>query len=99
MTGRLLVGDTAPTAQVAMVPFQVDPLMLVSCRCCRRATRGRARSSRMSSWQVEGSTRLDDWYSTTAGGRHSLARSRPPPVGRQWTPTGSRQHASVTHFA
>ncbi|GBP53611.1 hypothetical protein EVAR_79828_1 [Eumeta japonica] len=36
--------------------------------------------------------------STRGGGRHSSSwtRSRPPVVGRWWTPTGSRRHASVT---
>ncbi|GBP83210.1 hypothetical protein EVAR_66761_1 [Eumeta japonica] len=37
-------------------------------------------------------------WCSTRGGRHSSSwtRSRPPVVGRWWTPTGSRRHASVT---
>ncbi|GBP56764.1 hypothetical protein EVAR_37020_1 [Eumeta japonica] len=50
MPGRLLVGDTTPTDQVAMV----RTIVLESCQCRRRTARGRARSSRMRSWQVEG---------------------------------------------
>ncbi|GBP79143.1 hypothetical protein EVAR_100105_1 [Eumeta japonica] len=52
----------------------------------------------MRSRQVEGGIRLDSWCSTRVGGRRSSSctRSRPPVVGRWWTPTGSRRHASVT---
>ncbi|GBP04467.1 hypothetical protein EVAR_3854_1 [Eumeta japonica] len=75
MPGRLLVGDRTPTDQVAMV----RTIVLESCRCRRRTARGRARSSRMRSRQVEGASDLIGWCSTRVGGRRSSSctRSRP----------------------
>ncbi|GBP22379.1 hypothetical protein EVAR_11895_1 [Eumeta japonica] len=55
MPGRLLVGDTTPTDQVAMV----GTIVLESCRRRHRTARGRAHSSRMRSRQVKGGIRLD----------------------------------------
>ncbi|GBP30396.1 hypothetical protein EVAR_18195_1 [Eumeta japonica] len=54
--GRLLVGDTTPTDQVGMVTLTI---VLKSCRRRHRTARGRVRSSRMRSRQVEGGIRLD----------------------------------------
>ncbi|GBP62713.1 hypothetical protein EVAR_56231_1 [Eumeta japonica] len=82
MSGRLLVGDTTLTAQVAMVPFQGDSLMIVLFRCRRRATRERARVIAHAQPTGGGGTRLDEHYSTIDYSS-GCARSRPPPVRRQ----------------
>ncbi|GBP67380.1 hypothetical protein EVAR_43663_1 [Eumeta japonica] len=131
--GRLLVGDTTPTDQVRMVTLTI---VLKSCRRHHHTARGRARSSRMRSRQVEGGIRLDLLVfdeggreaqlklhtQPTVGGRTLVDADRikaarigdplgvdlteracrplirlfthPPAVGRWWTPTGSRRHAS-----
>ncbi|GBP72652.1 hypothetical protein EVAR_83162_1 [Eumeta japonica] len=61
MPGRLLVGDTTPTDQVAMV----RTIVLESCRCRRRTARGHRARSR----QVEGN-RLDRFV-LDEGGREA----------------------------
>ncbi|GBP25020.1 hypothetical protein EVAR_94315_1 [Eumeta japonica] len=78
-------------------PYLVDPLIDIVPEPSRRPTRGRVRSLRRRSRAEEGGSGVS-WCSTRGGGRHSSSwtRSRPPVVGRWWTPTGSRRHASVT---
>ncbi|GBP50998.1 hypothetical protein EVAR_37155_1 [Eumeta japonica] len=79
-------------------PYLVDPLIDIMPEPSRRPTRGRARSLRRRSQAVEGGIRRKLVLDEGGGGRHSSSwtRSRPPVVGRWWTPTGSRRHASVT---
>ncbi|GBP08924.1 hypothetical protein EVAR_78304_1 [Eumeta japonica] len=61
--------------------------------------RVRASSRMRSAAAGAGGTGLWSGSCECGGDSLSLARRRPPPVGRQWTPTGSRPHASVTHDA
>ncbi|GBP24394.1 hypothetical protein EVAR_19269_1 [Eumeta japonica] len=77
MPGRLLVRDTTPTGQVAMV----RTIVLESCRCRHRTARERARSSRMRSRQVEGGIRLDRLVFDEGGRETQLKLHTQPTAG------------------
>ncbi|GBP39328.1 hypothetical protein EVAR_24308_1 [Eumeta japonica] len=74
----------------------LEPLFLESCRCRRSTARGRARSSRIRSRQVEGGNRLDRVVLDEGGREAQLKLLTQPTAGRTLV-TDRSWHASVTH--